>query len=85
MGKPPSAALLAFLEYCRLDGAAVAMTLVRDGRDRERRLVLRYCGDDLARGYGVEIDYMSAGGAVGLGGRWAPDPRMRQFGRRRPR
>ena len=84
-GGPLPAALLAFPEYCRLDGAAVAMTMVRDGRDREQRLVLRYRGDDFSRGYGVEIDYMERGRSGGLGGRWAPGPRMRQFGRRRPR
>ena len=64
-GGPLPAALLAFPEYCRLDGAAVAMTMVRDSRDRERRLVLRYRRDDFARGYGVEIDYMERGRSGG--------------------
>ena len=34
---------------------------MRDARDEEQRLALRYRASDFARGYGVEIDYMGRG------------------------
>ena len=64
-GGPLPAALLAFPEFCRLDDADGAMTLVRDGRGREQRLALRYRATDYSRGYGVEIDYMERGRSNG--------------------
>ena len=82
-GGPLPAALLAYTEYCRLANADFARETVRDARDEEQRLVLRYRASDVTRGYGVEVDYMERGRTNGtIGARWAPGLRMRRCVRR---